>query len=589
MKYISLFAGIGCADVAWAPLGWEPVAFSEIDPFASAVLAHRFPGVPNVGDVTAHDWSLYRGDVDLVVGGSPCQAFSVAGQRKSLDDKRGNLTLAFVEACNDIDPGIVVWENVPGVLSTRDNAFGCFLAGMVGAYEPLRSGPQGHRWPDAGMVVGSKRAAAYGVLDAQHFGVPQRRKRVFLVAVSFSRFGGAAGRTPNPAAILFNLPGVRGDSPALEKAGEGAVGASGIRSPGGSGIVSGIDGGLPAVSGTLGGGSGARGYANSLDVCGALIPITNEAIPESGNGPGPAPTVSAKWSKGSGGPAGDEAQNLVVIPILEVGKRTGKSTSDPRAGCGVGECGDPMYALQASARHGVATGTVTARMGSSGADENDAQRGMLVVFHPLQDPIEGREVSHAVGCGSSRGQASVAVASLTTRPYADNEAQESLLVATVAGDIAHTLRADGADASEDGTGRGTPVVAVAFQEAQTGVREYPTAGTLRANGPGHDPVGTRIRQGLSVRRLTPRECERLQGLPDDWTLIPYGRPRKVSPEMAAYYGVPEEVARTLAADGPRYKAIGNGMAVPVLWWIGQRIEWVLAKLECDLHGMAFAV
>ncbi|MCL2000373.1 MAG: DNA cytosine methyltransferase [Planctomycetes bacterium] len=113
MKYISLFAGIGCADVAWMPLGWEPLAFSEIDPFASAVLATRFPNVPNIGDITQHDWKQYRGRCDLVIGGSPCQAYSVAGLRQSLDDPRGQLTLAFVRACNDIDPPWVVWENVP--------------------------------------------------------------------------------------------------------------------------------------------------------------------------------------------------------------------------------------------------------------------------------------------------------------------------------------------------------------------------------------------------------------------------------------------------------------------------------------------
>ncbi len=294
MRYISLFTGIGCADVAWMPLDWEPLAFSEIDPFASAVLSARFPGVPNVGDVTAHDWSAYRGRCDLVIGGSPCQAFSVAGLRKSLSDRRGNLTLAFVEACHAIDPGIVVWENVPGVQSTPDNAFGCFLAGLVGASEPLSSGHRRGRWPDAGMVIGPQRAAAWGLLDSQHFGVPQRRKRLFLVAVALS----------HPAFA----PGLRRHPSAGGAAGEEVVGALASRATGGGGLGTDFEcsgglqpvptlmasdagterpaglpceaeycvpmaDGLPAVSGTLGGGSGARGYNNGLDLAGAFIPV----------------------------------------------------------------------------------------------------------------------------------------------------------------------------------------------------------------------------------------------------------------------------------------------------------------------------
>lgn len=206
MRYASLFAGIGCADVAWAPLGWEPVVFSEIDPFASAVLAHRFPGVPNVGDVTAHDWSQYRGKVDLVIGGFPCQSHSVAGRRKGLDDPRGQLTIEFARVCNAIDPAWIVGENVPGILSIKD-AFGSLLAELVGAPEPLQSGRKNGRWPDAGLVVGPQRAAAWGILDSQHFGVPQRRRRVFLLAVTLSHPSFPAGKTPNPAEVLFGHKG----------------------------------------------------------------------------------------------------------------------------------------------------------------------------------------------------------------------------------------------------------------------------------------------------------------------------------------------------------------------------------------------
>ena len=152
MRYLSTFSGIEAASVAWHPLGWEPVGFSEIDPFASAVLEHRFPGVPNYGDITKHpDWGLEPGSVDLLVGGSPCQAFSVAGLRKGLDDPRGQLTLVYLQLAARLQPEWIVWENVPGVLSADGGrAFGGFL----GALAELGYG------------------FAYRVLDARHFGVP---------------------------------------------------------------------------------------------------------------------------------------------------------------------------------------------------------------------------------------------------------------------------------------------------------------------------------------------------------------------------------------------------------------------------------
>ena len=162
LKYISLFSGIEAATVAWKPLGWKPVAYSEIDPFAKAVLAYHYPGVPDLGDMTEVDWRKYRGTVDIVVGGSPCQAFSIAGLRKALDDPRGQLMLEYLRACAEIDPEWIVWENVPGVLSAeRGRAFQSLLEGVA------------ELWPNGG--------AAWRVLDAQFYGVAQRRRRVFLV------------------------------------------------------------------------------------------------------------------------------------------------------------------------------------------------------------------------------------------------------------------------------------------------------------------------------------------------------------------------------------------------------------------------
>ncbi len=209
IRYITLCSGIECVSVAALPLGWEPVCFSEIEKFPSAVLAHHYPGVPNVGDMTAHDWRRYRGRCDALVAGTPCQAFSVAGRRESLADARGNLTLKFTEICDDIDPGIIVWENVPGVLNTRDNAFGCLLGALAG--EVAAVVPDGGKWTDAGVVAGPGRTVAWRVLDAQYFGLAQRRRRVFLVASP--RTSGI-----DPAEILFESDGLRRHSPPRREA-----------------------------------------------------------------------------------------------------------------------------------------------------------------------------------------------------------------------------------------------------------------------------------------------------------------------------------------------------------------------------------
>lgn len=214
MRFGSVCSGIEAASVAWASLGWKAAWFSEIEPFPCEVLKHHFPDVTNMGDMTLLPERIASGEVeppDMLCGGTPCQAFSYAGKRRSLDDYRGNLSLTFCDIADSIDhvrticgdePCIVFWENVPGVLSTKDNAFGCFLGQLVGADAPLSSGAK--RWPCAGVVVGPKRKAAWRVLDAQHFGVPQRRRRVFVVASARERV--------DPAEILFERKGVCGDS-----------------------------------------------------------------------------------------------------------------------------------------------------------------------------------------------------------------------------------------------------------------------------------------------------------------------------------------------------------------------------------------
>ena len=190
MRYVSLFSGIEAASVACDGMGWEPLAFAEIDQFPSAVLKQHFPQVPNLGDVTKVDWRRFVKDFgkpDLIVGGSPCQSFSIAGTRTGLEGASG-LMWEYVRAVRDVRPEWVLWENVPGALSsTHGEDFGCLLRSL----------------DDIGYGL------AWRVLDAQFFGVPQRRRRVFLV--------GRLGACP-PLEVLFEPEGMRRDyQPSREK------------------------------------------------------------------------------------------------------------------------------------------------------------------------------------------------------------------------------------------------------------------------------------------------------------------------------------------------------------------------------------
>lgn len=215
MIYGSICSGIEAATVAWEPLGWKAAWFSEIEAFPSAVLAERWPEVVNLGDMTKIAAAVRAGEVqapDVMVGGTPCQAFSIAGLRNGLADARGQLTLSYVELANAIDDkriergeeeAIFVWENVLGVLTSHDNAFGCFLAGLAG--ESCELEPSGGKWTHSGCVYGPQRTIAWIVKDAQYFGVAQRRKRVFVVASARKGF--------DPGQVLFESEGVRRDTP----------------------------------------------------------------------------------------------------------------------------------------------------------------------------------------------------------------------------------------------------------------------------------------------------------------------------------------------------------------------------------------
>ena len=201
MRYLSVCSGIEAATVAWHGLGWTPVGFSEIEPFPSAVLAHHYPSVPNFGDMTKHEsWPIEPGSIDLLVGGTPCQSFSVAGLRAGLSDPRGGLMLTYLEIARRLRPRWVVWENVPGVLSSnRGRDFGSFLGAL---------GELGYGW-------------AYRVLDAEWVrthghprAVPQRRRRVFVV--------GCLGDWERAAQVLFERESVQRDSSSRRTTGQSA-------------------------------------------------------------------------------------------------------------------------------------------------------------------------------------------------------------------------------------------------------------------------------------------------------------------------------------------------------------------------------
>lgn len=188
MNYISIFSGIEAATVAWEPLGWTPLAFAEIDPYCCELLSRRYPEVPNLGDVRNIDWTPYAGKTDLIVGGSPCQSFSIAGNRRGTMDERGSLMFEYIRAVRDVHPTWVLWENVPGVLSqSGGDAFDAFQT------ELERCGY----------------SIAWRTFDAQYFGVAQRRRRVFLIGHS---------RAECAASVLFERDSLRGDHPTVRNA-----------------------------------------------------------------------------------------------------------------------------------------------------------------------------------------------------------------------------------------------------------------------------------------------------------------------------------------------------------------------------------
>ena len=528
LRFLSVCSGIEAASVAWKPLGWLAVAFSEIEKFPSAVLAHHYPDVPNLGDFTKIDTTTL-GRVDILCGGTPCQAFSIAGARRSLEDERGNLTLSFVELAHELAAGNglrnVVWENVPGVLSTKDNAFGCFLAGLVGADDPI---VPTKRWSSYGMVSGPKGRAAWAVKDAQFFGLAQRRKRVIVVA----DFGNGA----DPAAVLFEPESMCRDTPPSREAGQGVAPTISARPTGGGGLGTDfdLDGGL--VSAVAYGGNRTSG---PLDV---------------------ATAVNAH-----GGPAGRldfESETFVaeISPCLDAnfGRLQGHDNQHIDSGGG-------MF--------------VTHSLRGEGFDASEDGTGRGTPIVPVAQPytlaIRGRGESHDLeyrqdGTANALltpngGRAGIGVGAVCAPVAFDCKASGRSGFGV--GEVAPTLRAMGHKDSHN-NGGGQVAIAWSIMPQNSGkdykARQVDVAQPLMAGGPvGGNQGGDYIQQQWAVRRLTPKECERLQGFPDGYTNIPW-RGKLDSP------------------DGPRYKSLGNSWAVPKFRWLGERIARLMpAKAAND--------
>lgn len=546
--YGSVCSGIEAATQAWHPLGMRAAWFAEIEPFPSAVLAHHYPDVPNHGDMTKLAALVLTSKIpapDVLVGGTPCQAFSVAGMREGLTDPRGALTIKYVELADAVDyvragqrkpASVIVWENVPGVLSDKGNAFGCFLGALAG--EDCELQPSGKKWQDAGCVYGPKRTIAWRVLDAQYFGLAQRRRRVFVVASARDGF--------DPTEVLFEREGVRRDTAPCRGQGKDVTGTA----PFGPALQcgEGCEYVFPEQLGVYGCPNCEGDFGPAVSMFGG--------IPAFGAG-----RMSGSIEK-SGTLTHHEGRNDLDSETFFVqDKPVAALTAN-----GVGTCGADDN--QAQAGHLIA-GTLNANGKAAGSATNqDAEAGLLVV-HGTQDPGVSDKLAFALGrnngqenavlafsCKDHGADAGEVAPTLRAMNHSGSHANAGGQVAVcITGDITHTLKAEGFDGSEDGTGRGQPIVPAystkLHHTAALGAGKWYEEYTASLDACSPPPA---LLAPTQVRRLVPIECERLQGMADNYTLIPWrGKPASECP------------------DGPRYKAIGNSKAVTVVRWIGRRL------------------
>jgi len=446
MNYLSVCSGIEAASCAWEHLNWNPIGFSEIEKFPARVLEHHYPNVTNFGDMTNYkEWNI-NGTVGLLVGGTPCQSFSVAGLREGLKDPRGNLMLTYVGILDHFRPKWFVWENVPGVLSSNQ---GRDFGSLLGAVADIGYG------------------FAYRVLDAQYFGVAQRRRRVFVI--------GNLGDWRGPAKVLFESGCLSRDSPPSREKRKEITSRSGI----------GVE-----ITGPL----AARRFAETdgLSENSAQMVVMPDTV------------GTLDLECGGGRKTHQSVISGHFIPTFWNGKQVADTitcTSDDQRM-------PDKNKLQA----------VIAIQDASGRDKAQNGKGW------------NEEVSYTL---ETRGQQGVAHA------FNSNARPDEMNISPINQGL--TCSQNAAVVQE--------VMGVDMYNLST---SKDSTQTIRGNG--HiDHVGG-VMQQMAVRRLTPVECERLQGFPDRYTdILPGGKP---------------------TPDGPRYKALGNSMAVPVMRWIGERIDAV---------------
>jgi len=418
-------------------MGWNQLWSSEIDKFPNAVLAHHYPDIPNLGDMNKiHEREDFKRP-DLIMAGTPCQSFSIAGLRKGLADPRGNLTLVFLSIVERLCPSWVVWENVNGVRNANEGRdFGAILGAL---------GKLGYGW-------------CYRVLDAQYFGVPQRRRRVFVV--------GYLGDWRRPAAVLFERNCLSGNT------------AKG-------------KGKRKEIAGTLGRSFGDRGYG--IDGHGAYIPVDGKDSP--------SPPLRKSGADADGG-----SEVLLINNV--VGFETG-----PQGGRFI----DVAPTLDAGCK--------------DGPIRNQLGAGVLIdVVNARQNPI----VSDIAQPLDQRGDSQAIVGALQSGPKGHGGSMTTQQAAHSGQIVAH------------------------------GIKDSDIAYSLRSNPSHSGDKGdggfntTMVSDKISVRRLLPIECERLMGLPDNYTYIPYGKNGK------------------MAKDSPRYRALGNSIVRQQMEWLARRIELVEA-------------
>lgn len=454
MKYLSVCSGIEAASVAWQPLGWTPVGFSEVEPFPCSVLNHHYPDVPNFGDLTKwKDWDVPK--FDVLCGGTPCQGFSVAGKRGGMDDPRSQLAWDFLGIAAKHRPRWVFWENVPGVLSSWSDE------------TPADDRRAGERWwqtSDFDAFLSALHECGYGVgwsvMDAQYFGVAQRRNRVFVV--------GYLGDWRPATAVLLDRESLSGNPAPSRQTGQGTASTLSERTKGGGGLGTDfdLDGGLIATP-LLEVGARTNGDAHSghRDEHG-LVAV-------------PLPDVVGALNDGAhnGGGSTDKTHTVVESSQLP----------------------EVAYCLQQRDHKG---------------SDSDTKEGHLIPTRCIFDEPSVFDPNQI----TSKANRSV------PKPG-----------------TAHTLPA-------------TPNSPIAFNLRGREGGAQPEVTDVASMRAGDGGLSRSYIVDMAVRRLTPRECERLQGFPDDYTLVDHrGKP---------------------AADGPRYKALGNSWAVPNVRWIGERMAMV---------------